>query len=359
MTTDDPFLHWVGKTLDNPPPEPPVLIDNLMRAGELVVVAGPRGVSKSRLVFNLAGHLAYGDGVFLNCLAVHRRARTLILQGELDPWASARRWRAILGSDRPGGIAETFEPVRLRVREVRQTRPGAGGSRTETFHEGELDPRVEAWITEHGFDVLVLDPWATFFAGNENSNDQVEAGLSQLRALALRYGTAIVVVHHLGKANDYRDPEDLWRGASRLADWASTRVTMLPHYSAKAAADAGLTPQQARQYVDLHFLRRHEPLDDFSVHVDEAGIFSKWDPPAGDGGSARGRLTPDDVGRVAIESGGFESIADAARRLGVSDRAARQALERAVAAGVLVEVVPPGSTLKRYELSDLYAEGTI
>ncbi|HVB27678.1 MAG TPA: AAA family ATPase [Mycobacteriales bacterium] len=342
-------LHWVHEVLDDPPPEPPMLIDNLMRAGELVVIAGPRGVSKSRLIYNLAGHLGFGDGAFLDCLAVHRQARPLILQGELDPWASARRWGSQLGSDRPQGIAETFEPVRLRVREVRQTKPGVGGSRTEMFHEGELDPRVEAWIAEHGFDVLILDPWATFYVGDENSNDQTEAALSQLRALALKHGTAIVIVHHLGKANDYRDPEDLWRGASRLADWASTRVTMLPHYSPKAAADAGLTLQEARQFIDLHFLRRHEPLDDFSVHVDEAGVFSLWRPPDRAESAFVGRISPDDVARACAEESGFSSIKAAARALGCSGDRAREALDRAVAAGVVVEVADGSS--RRFELS--------
>lgn len=358
MTADDQFLHWVGKALDNPPPEPPMLIDNLMRAGELVVIAGPRGVSKSRLVYNLAAHLSYGDGAFMGALAVHRQARTLVLQGELDPWASTQRWRAILDDDdRPEGIAEIFAPVRLRVREVRRSVPGVDGTRVETYYDGELDERIEEAIVAHGFDVLVLDPWATFFTGNENSNDEAEAGLSQLRALALKHGTAIVVVHHLGKTNDVRDPEDLWRGASRLADWASTRVTMLPHYSAKAAADAGLTPQQARQFIDLHFLRRHEPLDDFSVHVDESGVFSRWDPPTEDGGIFRGRVTPGDVGRAAIASGGFRSISDAARQLGVTDRTARQVLDQAVAAGVLVEDGSPYGPSKAYRLSDAYATG--
>lgn len=354
---DEPFLHWVGKALDNPPPEPPMLIDGLMRAGELMVIAGPRGVSKSRLVFNLAARLATGDGAFMDTLPICRQARTLILQGELDPWASVQRWQAILGADRPDGIAEVFAPVRLRVREVRRTIPGLDGTLTETFHEGELDERIEEAIAEHGFDVLVFDPWATYFAGNENSNDEAEAGLSQLRALALKYGTAIVIIHHLGKANDVRDPEDLWRGASRLADWASTRVTMLPHYSATAAADAGLTKQQARQFVDLHFLRRHEPLDDFSVRVDESGVFTVWDPPAESSGTFRGHITPDDVGRAAVTSGGFRSIADAARQLGITDRTARHVLDQAVVAGVLVEDGSPFGPSKAYRLSDLYAAG--
>lgn len=333
-------VQWVHEAVLDPPPQRRYLIEGLIREGELVGFAGPRGLGKSRFVFNLAGSLALGEGsLFLGRLPAGRRARTLILQGELDPPASVERWRMLLGTeDVPDGIAESFDQsVRLRVVEVRQSAPGIDGhDRTETWWEGQLDSRVEETIVEHGIDLLVVDPWATFFAGNENSNDQVEAALSQLRGLALRHGTAVVVVHHIGKANDVRDPEDLWRGASRLADWASTRITMVRHYSAKEATDLCLTAQQARQYVDLHFLRRHEPLDDFSAFIDDDGVFLPWDPE--DGAAAfSGRLTDRDVAQAVATMGGFDSLADAARALGVSIRRAREALDRAVAAGTVIE----------------------
>ena len=73
-------------------------------------------------------------------------------------------------------------------------------------------------------------------------------------------GVAVVIVHHIGKSNEVRDPEDLWRGASRLADCASTRVTLLPHFrSKKDADDQDLNPVQARRYADELFLRSDEP----------------------------------------------------------------------------------------------------
>jgi hypothetical protein len=333
-------LHWVDKTLANPPVEPPVLVEGLIRAGELLVLGAPRGVGKSWWIYNLAVQLASGTGLFLGTLPVGRRARSLILQGELDPWASAWRWSRLAQGEFPSGIAEVFDPsVRLRVHEVRQTMATTNGSsRTETYFEGELDQRVEEAIAAHGFEVLVLDPWATFFAGNENSNDQAEAGLSQLRALALKYGTAIVIVHHLGKSNDVRDPEDLWRGASRLADWASTRVTMLPHYTLKGASEAGLSQKEARRYLDVHFLRRNEPTDDFHVVLDESGWLFRWIPTDDAAPPFTGGLSPEDVARACAAAGGsWDSVKSAARDLGVSGERARPALDRAVSGGVLVE----------------------
>ena len=95
--------------------------------------------------------------------------------------------------------------------------------------------------------VLVIDPWAVFYSGRENSNDEAELALAELRRLQLTHGLTVVVLHHFGKSESARDPEDLWRGASRLADWASTRVTLLPFYSAAQAKKIGLSRQQARQ----------------------------------------------------------------------------------------------------------------
>ena len=67
---------------------------------------------------------------------------------------------------------------------------------------GRLDSRIRAAIEEHGFGILVIDPWATFFTGNENANDEVEAGLDQLRRLAQETRVAVVILHHLGKSQE-------------------------------------------------------------------------------------------------------------------------------------------------------------
>src|SRR5207253_119878 len=123
--------------------------------------------------------------------------------------------------------------------------------------------------------------WAVFYAGEENTNDQVEAALGKLRQLALTHGVAFVLMHHFGKQSGAKpsEPEDLWRGASRLPDWASTRLTMQLHYTESQANKQGMTRQQARRYVDLKFLRRAEPTEDFSISFDpDTGWWNHWTP---------------------------------------------------------------------------------
>jgi hypothetical protein len=216
----------------------------------------------------------------------------------------------LAGTDAPPeNVAETFDRWRLRTVKRRSTisskDPAGSTASADEWIEAVLDPRLEHTIKAHGFEVVVIDPWAVYFGGNENSNDETEAALDKLRDLAMRLGVAIILVHHLGKATDAREPEDLWRGASRLADWASTRVTMLPHWTDKQAGDQGMTREQSRRHVDVRFLRRSVPTPDFSMKRGDDGWWERWNAPAG----------PDETRRVHL---GIPDILDACRRAGRS-----------------------------------------
>ena len=245
----------------------------------------------------------------------------------------------------PPGVAESFDRWRLRIVKQRTSARDEGGASgwSEEWHDAALDPRLEATIAHERFGVLIIDPWAVFFAGNENSNDETEAALDKLRDLAMRYGLAVVILHHLGKGTDAREPEDLWRGASRLADWASTRVTLLPHYTERQAVEQGMTRAQARRYVDVHFLRRSTPTEDFSIVFDpETGWFSRWASPVEAAESRRIHMNPVDVAAACSQSGGsWPSVVTAADALGVSQGTARKLLAGAVRAGLLEPYTGP------------------
>jgi hypothetical protein len=342
-------LRWVAESIENPPPEPPELIKGMVRAGELCVVGAPRAVGKSWFMANLAVLLGRGEGLLMGNLPVLRSVPVLYCNGELDPWASARRWRMLVGSEVPRHIAESFDPWRLRVRRMRSTTQSEAGALSEEWLEGVLDPGI-GWVIEvHGFLVLIIDPWASFYGGDENSNDQTEAALGTLRALALQYGVAIVIVHHLSKSTDTRDPEDLWRGASRLADWASTRVTLLPHFTEKGATDAGLSSVEARRYVDVRFLRRHEPTEPFSAVLGHDGWWRSWHPEAI---RPVGRMSPSDVAEECRRGGGrWGSVVEARASLGFSKETTAVLLREAVEAGLLIQEAGRGAA-KAYRLAD-------
>jgi hypothetical protein len=348
-------LRWIGDAVSNPPDEPDVLVEGMVRAGELCVVAGPRGLRKSFFAQNFAVLGGRGEGYLGGTLRIVRPFRVLIAQGEVDEWESSRRWRMLTGQGTvPEGVAETFDRWRLRTTRRRSTAGGSDNGATwstaDEWIDAVLDPRLEETIDEHRFDVLVIDPWAVFYAGSENSNDETEAALDKLRDLALRYQLALVLVHHLGKGTDAREPEDLWRGASRLADWASTRITMLPHWTESQAARQGMTRQQARRYVDVKFLRRSMPTDDISmIFNEETGWWERWVAPEAAADGRRVHLDIADIVDACRASGGaWRSNRAAADELEVAEGTARKLLAAAVRQGALETVPGPrGATIYR------------
>ncbi len=319
-------VRRVGDALFQPPEEPPVLVDGLIRTGELCVVGAARGVGKSWLGMNLSAQVDRGDGWFMGALPIRKKATVLLCQGEIDEWESWRRWQMLTGTgDPPGGVLETFD--RWRIRTVR--RRSSNGASSDEYAEALLDPRLEATIVEQGVDLLIIDPWAVFFAGPENDNDATEAALDKLRALAMSHAVAVVILHHLGKSTEAREPEDLWRGASRLADWAATRVTLLPHYTDRQASAQGMTRQQARRYVDVKLLRRSHPTPDFSAVLGDDGWWSRWKPP-GEDTAGRTHLGIDDVIAACRDAGGaWPSGTQAAASMGVAAHTATKLLQAA------------------------------
>ena len=298
-----------------------------------------RGIGKSFFAMNLALRLAEGPGADLLGLKVRTHARVLYAQGELDPWASYQRWYRMSQGALPDGLAETFDQWRIRVVSRRTTTRDETQITSDEFFDAVLDGRLEHTIAQHGFNVLVIDPWAVYYGGKENSNDETEAALATLRQLTLRYQLAVVIVHHVSKTTDVREPEDLWRGAGRLADWCTTRMTILPHYTPAKAAELGYTRQEARRFVDVKLLRRNEPTPDFSMHIDHRqGLWIPWTPSDTENDEGAGKrlgLTTDDVVEACRRDGGWPSLRQAADALEVHTTTAQRLLDRAVADGYI------------------------
>lgn len=353
-------IRWVNDIAEEPTPEPPVLIDGFMRQGEMLVLGAPRAIGKSWLAMNIATMLARGEGKLFGHLPVRRKARVLLCQGELDKWGSEQRWHKLTGVAQLPEVAESFDRgIRVRTTKKRTTVTIDGVTMTDEHVDAELAPGLERAIVEHGIDVVILDPWATYFAGNESSNDEVEAALDKLRGLTLAHGVSWVIFHHIGKATEFREPEDAWRGASRLADWASTRVTVMPHYSEKQRREKRMARNVARAYVDVFMLRRSDPTEDFSMHRGSDGWWRRWEPDdaeteAGDGHPPATSLR-DMVNQLASDGGEWASITVAADRLGLTRRAAQRLADHGVDVD-LVAWAPGDRMAKRLVLTDLGRE---
>jgi hypothetical protein len=295
-----------------------------------------------------------GDGYLFGALQEKQAAPVLICHGETPQWMAAQRWRMLFPGAPPPNIAETFERFGIGAVKVRRQFRSPDGSQLwwEESCEGRLDDRLRRTVMEHHIGLVVIDPWATFYTGAENSNDEVEAAVAMLRRLAEETGAAIVVIHHLGKAQEGRDPEDLWRGASRLADAASTRVTLLPRFTTNEARERGLSPEEARRYARVRFLRREEPTPGFTAYLGHDGWWTRIEEAAvGPANDARRLFVDDVVMALQLDGGEWPSLRAAVAALGRTPLEVGQALARAKAAGEIREVEGPGGA-RRFLLAD-------
>jgi hypothetical protein len=329
-------IRWRRDEIADPTEAAPIIVDGLLRKGELVVIGAPRGVGKSWLGMNIAALAARGEGYVLGRLQVLRRERVLLCHGETEPWAVEARWRQLGVGDEE--IADAFEPWRLTVVKVRRF----AGDEQEEEVEARLDERLEATVIAGGFGVVIVDPWASYYTGDENDKSAVEAATFALRQVARRTGCAIVVSHHFSKTMDSRDPEDLWRGSTRLPDAASTRLTLLPRYSAKEAEQLGMAAEEARRYVRVRFLRRSDPTPSgFDAVLGRDGWWEALEAPApATDGDDDGWPSLDElVLALEMNGGRFASVEDACQQLGgLSGARTRRVLAEAVEAGLVVEV---------------------
>jgi hypothetical protein len=355
---DEPRLlniRWTSTYATDPPPLEDPVIEGLLNAGEFMVVGAERGIGKTWLGYNIASLLATGDGPLFGRLPIPKKRNVLYLQGELDETQAAVRWKIMHGNGLDFGdatlpqVAESFDPVRFRVVRRRRSYKGEGETFSDEYLDATIDDQLEATIEALGIEVVVVDPWAVFLQGNENSNDEVEAVLSKLREIGMRNNVAFIIFHHLGKARDYAEPEDMWRGASRLADWAANRVTIVRHYSDKKAAEQGLERRDARRYADLKFLRRGAPIDDFSVHLDTDGWWREWTPDEAEGVGDTYDQTLLDALHV---HGIFRSSKDAGEKAGMSPNTANKHLEILLARGLVRREIGARGTHVWHPLGD-------
>lgn len=343
----------VHELLANPPERRTVIIDGLLRAGELAVVIAESNVGKSWWCMQLALTLAEGHGTFLGFRA-RRACHVLYVHREMDAEGAYDRWTTLLGNDTmPPRITDAYDPVHLAIIEEQVVE----GNRRIRRHLPEGHEALEARIAADRPDVVFIDTWGAVFDGDENSKAETGAIVAVLGRIADTYGCAIVVVHHyrkLGNAERRGDPFADARGSSRLIDAAHTRIAITGHYTPSTARAAGLDEEEARRYADVTFRRRvgrKPPTIAMRFDSDSCRWLLWDDPDAGPAGDQatklRARLarsearTNEDLALVidAAErnGGGFESVNDAAALLGVGYASALRMVRAAVLQGVLAE----------------------
>ena len=218
---------WVGQ------PEPEArswLVRDWLSAGRVALLTGPGGVGKSRLVLQLAAGISSGG------------------EENEDAWIGAPRGVISLGTAvEPEGSPVVYaswedepEEVWRRLSEISgDAAPWVTPERLHQLHIADMAGHGPIWapsgsrhisalasITEAGEELrwrcegvkarlLVLDPLAAAYAGDENARGLVRAFVSDWDAWGRAHGCAVLLVAHPPKSNALYAGSTDWQGAVR------------------------------------------------------------------------------------------------------------------------------------------------
>ena len=327
--------HRVGMSMAEilaaPRSVPDYLIEDIWRAGEPATLVGDRGVGKSTLALQLAAALAAGHTDFLGFSTGTPRT-VLILSGEQSPESLGAKYeRGSLPTDPevPKRIHIAYGSqtgLAVESRQIQHDEPhpidkGDRWSEQSKHARFENEATLRQLVEATRPDVIIIDPWASFFRGNESDNTDVSIALSFLQQFAREHGFAPLIVQHKGKSKA-GSPEDQARGASRLNDWAECRITL-----------TGPPPRlrDRSRHLTVNVLLNNDPaVDDFSIAPSaDTGLFHRCEGQ----GQATDDVQIERLVQVLRDHGPVPGQEALGRLIRLSGKTAHNLAERARSAG--------------------------
>lgn len=177
-------------------------------AGKMIVAGSPKA-NKSFFVLNMMMDLVRGRRIFdatykrgIPVLPVQQPWRVLYLEQELGEQGLLERLR---GTEAKPGLLTGIEAAGLPL----YIQPRDTAMRLDTPEGRDYISQI---VKDTKPDVTVFDPMAKFHLSDENSAQEMGAVLRVADHLIEDFGTAVVIVHHIGKQNE----DNPRRGGDRL-----------------------------------------------------------------------------------------------------------------------------------------------
>ncbi len=201
------------------PPAPDVwLIKDILRRGAPMMIYGPTGVGKSWLTHTITlmlaqgGHFSIADGL-LECGSPP--VRVLVIDGEMvirDFYSRTLQLSDYYDSAYPNRESSPWSRVQVAARSDQDP---------ETVFVDLANPLWKIIIVNEvikgGYGLVVLDNLSTLAPTLEDENDAVAWNpLNSLLVALKKINVASLVVHHTGKAKDFKKVRASWRGSSNL-----------------------------------------------------------------------------------------------------------------------------------------------
>ena len=187
-------------------------IEKLLPEGGKMTFSAPSKFGKSMWAIQTGLVLSAGCCEWLG-FEFGSPARVLYIQAEIMDTLLAARLSSILGQI-PLGIDRGRAEANFLVQEISTRRPN--------LYSDEGRAIAEALIRTHRPRVIILDPLAALCPGmEENAAESMSAVLDYFSNLTVRFGCAVILIHHHGKAG-------YSRGSSVFEGWPESDLQVSP-----------------------------------------------------------------------------------------------------------------------------------
>ncbi|WP_336802407.1 AAA family ATPase [Kaistia sp. MMO-174] len=279
------------------PPRSWVVPGLLIRRHTSLLVA-PGGVGKSLLTLQTA--MALGSGKPWAGWSIDRPYRTLVINAEDDTDELRRRMVAATSEmdlrqeDIGDRVLLADDPESIVVAKI--------DPKTKAVIRMPLVEQLVASIVQHQIDVIIVDPFAETFEGEENSNSEMKWVAAIWREIGRRTNAAVLLVHHTKKyAKDMGGDADAARGGGALVNSARIAATLF-----------AMTDDEASKFeIPAEDRTRYVRFDDAKANLSLITSKSKWFKKVSvDIGNAQGLRPSDEVGVLVPWSppGPFDGI---------------------------------------------------
>lgn len=179
-----PDEETLASVWDNMPSLAPSLIENVLRQGHKMLIAGPSKAGKSFALIELSIAIAEGLNWFgFKCT----QGKVLYVNLELDRASCLHRFKDVYN-------ALNLEPSNLNNIDI-------WNLRGKSVPMDKLAPKLIRRAKQKNYIAVIIDPIYKVITGDENSADQMAAFCNQFDKICTELGTAVIYCHHHSKGS--------------------------------------------------------------------------------------------------------------------------------------------------------------
>jgi len=204
------------------------IVDDMIPAGDLISIAGPSGVGKTRYIALLIACMLTGRTDLMGLPAANKPISTLYFANEEKGEDLQRRIKAAMHANGLVGGRKSW----VRGKD-------AGRIRFLTQADGMLVPNMELLdqivdkVKRDDIELVIFDPFNTLGGEEENSAASVDQIISCFQYIAQHTGAAVMFIHHTPKDRS-EAPDALsgdsnaWRGSGAIFSALDEGFTLFP-----------------------------------------------------------------------------------------------------------------------------------